>query len=167
MGVKSDNANPIQETSQFVASFKELTELMGLNKKPDSTEEMTKLVTLYNSLKEIFEGNRPQAPVGASTGGWVLNQQTGQLTQWQPGQPPVVNIQQPQTQQYPYIPIQVDEQGNPRVPPDFSTWLRLEEWKVDQQRKQEKHDAQMDIIQGVKDLASKATAAFSRMAEKK
>ena len=164
MQAKPGDRNLVEETTQFVTQFRELAEVLGVNKKPDSTEEMTKLVNLYTSLKEIFESGKLQVAGTSPTTQWIYDKATGKVESWQPGQPPVVIFQQPQSLQ---IPIQVDEHGNPRVPPNLDTWFKLEDWKREDHRKQESHETKQEIAKSFKDLIGKATSALGHMAEEK
>lgn len=108
-------------------------------------------------------------PAPAQGGGavqYLIDKTTGQVSQVEPGQPIVIHAQPPQ-QQYPYTPIEMkDKDGNPMVL-DLETYIRLEEFKDKRQRDQEEHELQVDIMKGLKDVATKATAAFGRMAERK
>ena len=158
---------PTDETSKFIEQFKAISELMGIGSKPDSSEEMSKLVNLYTSLKEIFESNKPQAITGSATQ-WIVDKATGEVKPWQPGQAPVIMFQQPQQQsQYPYTPIEMkDKDGNPMIL-DLSTFIRLEEHKDKQRHDQESHETKQEIAKSFKDLIGKATSALGHMAEEK
>lgn len=94
---------------------------------------------------------------------YLIDKQTGQYQQVQPGQPIIIQT----APQNPFTPIQFDKDGKPIAPPNLETWIKIEDWKQDQQKKQERHGAQISLITGLKDLVTKATSAFSRMAEKK
>ena len=105
----------------------------------------------------IKEAPKPVTPSGGIH--YLIDKTTGAMTEVAPGQPIIIQT----VAQNPYIPIQMDKDGNPVVPPNLETWLRLSDFRGEQQRKQESHDTKMDIAKGLKEVIKNLGGALSEM----
>lgn len=126
----------------------------------------TVLVNPDGDVQEVQPGQpiiiKQPAPVQPSQSmQYLIDRHTGDMQQVQPGQPIIIQTTPPNLM----TPIQFDQEGNPMTPPNLETWFKLENWKVDQQRKQESHETKMEIAKGFKELLKKAESAVSHIAE--
>ena len=149
---------PGDDTEKVIAQFKAIKELLG-DGKSESGNDIEKVITVIKTIREIFPENKPQTPPAQPSLQYLIDKQTGQMQQIQPGQPIIIQT----APQNPYIPIQMDKDGNPVVPPNFETWLRLEDFKGEQQRKKESQDIKIDIAKGLKEVVKNLAGALSEM----
>lgn len=106
----------------------------------------------------------PIAQAASNVVRYLVDKASGQVTPITGNEPIIIQAAAPQN---PYVPLQLDKDGKPIAPPNLDTWLRLEDWKIDQQRKQEKHDVAIELSKGLKDLLKNAAEVAQKMAQKK
>lgn len=162
-----DKAPPVDETERVINQVKALKELLGLGQdgKKDSVTEITNLVTLLKSLREIFGDNRPSVTAANTIRQMLVDRQTGKVEEIDSGKPIViVKEATPVSQQ---TPIRVkDKDGNDMVL-DIGTYFQLEEHREKMRREDESHQTKMEIAKGFKDLLKNAQSALSNMGEEK
>lgn len=153
---------PIDETTKLLAQIKALKELLGLGDKPDSTDDLTRLITVFKSVQEIVENNKP-ATNPNQVRQLLVDKQTGEVKEVAPGQPVIIIRENAPASQL--TPIQVtDRDGKPMIL-DLSTFIKLEEHKDKQRRDEDSHETKIGIAKGFKDLLKAATKAAAHMAD--
>ena len=160
--MNKDQAPPGDDTERVIGQFKAIKALL-LDGKSESGNDMEKVITVIKAVREMFPENKPLLPVASQGKQYLIDKSTGEIQEIAPGQPIVLKP----APQNPYVPIQLDKDGNPAVPPNLDTWLRLEDFKAEQQRKQESHENKVELAKGFKDLLKAASRAASRVGEEK
>lgn len=157
------SGTPTDETLKVITQLKALKDLIALDAKPDSGDELTRLLSLIKSLKEVTADNK-QAASPSLVKQLLVDNRTGAVTEVAPGQPVIIIRESAPSPQS--TPIQVtDRDGKPMVL-DLSTFIKLEEHRDKQKRDEESHQTKIEIAKSFKDLLKHAQTAMSHMGEK-
>jgi len=153
-------APPGDETEKVITQFKAIKALLG-DGKSESGNDMEKVIAVIKAVREMFPENKPQVTPAQPSTQYLIDKQTGSMQQITPGTPIIIQT----SPQNPYIPVQMDKDGNPVVPSNLETWLRLEDFKGEQSRKQESHEVRMELAKSFKDSLTKVGKALANMGE--
>lgn len=148
------------ETEKVFTQFKAIKELLGEGK-PEAGNDIEKTIAIMKTMRELFPENKPQITPAPTSAQFLIDKQTGTMQQITPGTPIIIQT----APQNPSIPVQMDKDGNPVVPSNLETWLRLEDFRGEQRRKQESHEVKIELAKSFKDSLNKFGKALANMSE--
>ncbi len=130
-------------------------------------DKATGVVTEAEAGRPVFIGmgqDNPSQPAKTI----LVDKATGTKEEVPAGQP-IIIFQQPSAPQQiapqQFTPIQLTGTDGKPIIMDLNTYIRLEEFKGEEHRREESHKTKQDLAQGFKDLIKKAASAAERMME--